>query len=111
MLKNILSLMALASMTIAEDRRYLVLQTNDMEQTGTPIRLEASLSFTNVLILKLGNGNPLWNATVDESDPTQLFYWDGGLSAPSLHHWNIHSDYVWNSRITFEEEGNEAPVR
>ena len=111
MLKNILSLMALASMTIAEDRRYLVLQTDDMEQTGTPIRLEASLSKRNYLILKLRECDPLWNATVDESTPTMLKARSTSGIASSWQYWGIHSDYVQNSRITFEEEGNEAPVR
>ena len=76
MLKNILSLMPLASMAIV-DHHHFVLQPEDMNM-GTPIRVEADISLWNNLALKLGEGDPVWNArvntvnTVDEDTPTEL---------------------------------------
>ena len=73
MMKNIFSLTALASMASAlQYGFYTVAELEEMEQTGTPIRLAVNPpnDFTHYFGIKLGENEPKWTAQVDESLPT-----------------------------------------
>ena len=108
MYKNILSLTALASMASARRKyskstwsSFTVAELENMEQTGTPIRIDKDYWRYHSIKLELEKDNPLWHASVDESLP--IFRLDGGIPDEdeddtfTVIRWTVRSDSVQNS--------------
>merc|ERR1719433_2144177 len=91
---------------------FTVAELEDMVQTGTPLRIDKDYWRHHSISLELEKGNPLWNASVDESLP--IFELDGryieqvSYDTFTLIYWTVRSDSVQNSQIIFEEEGLEG---